>query len=862
MQISKNRNSLIKPGFNKPYRQNGILYRIREEVRLKNHYSSPNQIEICAKSASRIYQLISIFSILSIIIAFLVPSQRTNAGFFSAIKDNLGVENPLLVPPNPALWDKIRRGVVKLPEVMLEPESAQESGFDQPLISTPTPSGTWKALAILVKFSDKNASVNAGNFDTLLFSDTAGVKSLRNYYDEVSYGQLDIVTVNLPSSTGWKQMPQNHAYYVNAEFCTEYYSYPHNCQKLTEDAVAAVAAYVDFSEYDNDNDGYVDSVIVIHTGTGAEMSGNSNDIWSHKWQTRSQPFYNGVRIRSYTIQPEYWLSSGDMTIGVFAHELGHIFGLPDLYDTTHLPDGTNTTQGVGYWSLMAYGSWSGPIQSNHHLGGSPAFLDAWSRIQLGWSTATDIFGSSTRSLPNVETTAGGIFRLLPYGGGSQEYFLVENRQKIGFDAYLPGSGLLIWHIDSAIPVRYGGGANDFYCYQRENWNCPYPNHFRVALEQADGLWHLENKTTPKNWGDAGDAWPGTTNKRSFNWSATPNPSSYYATSDTRIEIINISNSGTSMSAQFNTMPSAFTKLSPLNLVSSQPTNLTLSWGNSTGAANYEVCYDTTNNNACDTAWVSSGASTSMALSGLTPNTTYYWQVKAAALVGSPFVRDASENWWRFSTGQMPSIFIKSSPLNDSTNQSLTPTLQWGTSAGVAKYEYCLDTSNNSACDGSWIDVGNTTQVSLSELSLATFYYWQVRAMNNIGTTYANTESTWWNFRTELAPYPGPFPKLAPIQNAQNVSTDPTLSWGNSMGAGYYEVCLIQTDILPTGDCPDEWVDEGFDLFVAISGLAEGTTYFWKVRALGSSGPTEADDGAWSGFTTWVLKTVYIPLILK
>ena len=113
--------------------------------------------------------------------------------------------------------------------------------------------------------------------------------------------------------------------------------------------------------------------MIIHSGPGAEFTGNVNDIWSHKWGITPQS-RDGVLISSYAIMPEYWSTPGDITIGVFAHELGHVFGLPDLYDR----DGSS--RGVGRWSLMATGAWNGS------LGNSPAHLDAWCKVQLGFVT--------------------------------------------------------------------------------------------------------------------------------------------------------------------------------------------------------------------------------------------------------------------------------------------------------------------------------------------------------------------------------------------------------------------------------------------------------------------------------------------
>ena len=379
--------------------------------------------------------------------------------------------------------------------------------------------GQFKVLAILVEFTDHPSAVSASFFDSLIF-DSVG-NTVTDYYDEISYGQLDMVTVNLPSSLGWRSAPQTYAYYVNGQNGTG--DYPQNTQKLVEDLVDQVDPLVDFSEYDNDNDGYVDALLVIHSGTGAEYSGSDNDIWSHKWGIvpRSK---DGVYISTYTVQPEFWSTPGDMTIGVYAHELGHGFGLPDLYDTDY------SSNGIGKWGIMAYGSWTGP----NGKGGSPAHPCAWSRIQMGFATAVNIATNTySQAIDSVEGS-GSIYRLWSSGAASDEYFLVENRQNTGYDSYLPASGLLIWHIDDV----KSGNTQEWWPGQ------PSDNHYLVALEQADGLYELAHGY---DQGDAGDPWPGTFSAFTFDALTAPSSDSY-TDGTSFVKIDNISSSAQTMYA--------------------------------------------------------------------------------------------------------------------------------------------------------------------------------------------------------------------------------------------------------------------------------------------------------------------------
>ncbi len=380
-------------------------------------------------------------------------------------------------------------------------------------------SGNFNVLAICADHPDKVSTVSATAFDNLIFQNAAG--SVRNFYSEMSYGTLTIVTVNLPSTLGWQRLSTNYSTYVNNAYGMG--GYPNNTQKLCEDLVDLIDPLVDFSDYDNDNNGYVDGLVLVHPGRGAEYSGSTADIWSHKWGI-SPRLRDGVNISAYSIQPEYWNAPGDITIGVYAHEIGHLFGLPDLYDTD------NSSRGIGKWSLMAGGSWNGT------LGNSPAHMDAWCKKRVGWVTPINVTTNMTNAvLPRVMDNPT-VYRLWEDGIVGNQYYLIENRQKVGYDAQLPGAGLCIWHIDES-------KSNN-----TKEW---YPGHtatgnYCVALEQADGLWDLDKNI---DQGDTGDPFPGSTNKTTFSAATTPNSDAYNGT-QTFVTITNISPSGNSMSCDF------------------------------------------------------------------------------------------------------------------------------------------------------------------------------------------------------------------------------------------------------------------------------------------------------------------------
>jgi immune inhibitor A len=363
--------------------------------------------------------------------------------------------------------------------------------------------GVVRVIVVLVDFADKPMAQPANHYDQLFFS--SGViptKSVKEYYQDVTHGIIDIQG----QVVGPYRMPQNLAAYAHG--ASGLGSTLPNASTLARDALAAADPDVDFGPYDNDGNGYVDAFIVIHAGRGAEETGSPGDIWSHKWVLDGGArTVDGTKVYGYLTVPE------DAKIGVCCHELGHLlFGFPDLYDT----DGTS--EGIGNWCLMAAGSWGGG-------GDTPVHPSAWCKANQGWAAVDNRTTNGPLSFPDVKT-GHTVFRLWKDGAPGSEYFLVENRQQAGFDASLPGSGLLIWHVDESIP----GNTNEM--------------HYKIALMQGDGTRGLE---TNANRGDGGDAFPGTSNNTSFTSTTNPNSLSYAGTT-TCVSVTGISPAAATMTA--------------------------------------------------------------------------------------------------------------------------------------------------------------------------------------------------------------------------------------------------------------------------------------------------------------------------
>ena len=377
-------------------------------------------------------------------------------------------------------------------------------------------------VVILVDFSDKPMSAGVPTqpyqFDSVLFSDNYynPTGSMTDYYKENSYGNF----VLKGDIFGPYRMPQTYTYYEGGNNGMSYSSL------LVQTALDSVRNYVaHWLKYDSNNDVYCDGLVVIHAGPGGETG---SGIWSHK-SNISPVTIDGVIISAYTMNPEENGSGEISSIGVFCHEYGHIMGLPDLYDIS----GTANSMGLGNWAIMATGSYNGGSRT-------PSHFTAWSKAEMGFLTLLEVDNNMTQvEFPHVEENPVA-YKLCNSLSNVYEYWIVENRQQVGFDVGLPSSGLCIYHVDKHAVFEYGSSNYD-------------PDWYRVALEQADGKNSLAYDGSR---GDAGDVWPGNSNAREFHDLTVPNTHTNLLgpfTNDetTRIGLWNISNSGLTMTADLD-----------------------------------------------------------------------------------------------------------------------------------------------------------------------------------------------------------------------------------------------------------------------------------------------------------------------
>ena len=229
---------------------------------------------------------------------------------------------------------------------------------------------------------------------------------------------------------------------------SQYYPRPYgndgntNYVQLIVDAVTAADSQVNFKDYDVDGDGNVDMVYFIFSGLPSYITGNdSRLLWPHQWDISyvRNVRKDGVYIGRYACSTElYGTSEWSILegIGTMTHEFSHVLGLPDLYDTDNLD--SDACVNPGLWSVMANGS-------DGNYGRTPVNYSLYERYSLGFSSPQTIDQPGDYELDAIHESNAGYRLDTPV---KNEFFLLENRQKVKWDAVLPGHGMLIFRVDS------------------------------------------------------------------------------------------------------------------------------------------------------------------------------------------------------------------------------------------------------------------------------------------------------------------------------------------------------------------------------------------------------------------------------
>ncbi|MDR3654065.1 MAG: M6 family metalloprotease domain-containing protein [Paludibacter sp.] len=358
--------------------------------------------------------------------------------------------------------------------------------------------GSPKSIVILVNFKDVNfvTSNPKTAFTNLLnqsgYSTNGGTGSAKDYFHDSSMGvfnpQFDVV--------GPYTLPNNMAYYGANDASGN----DTNPQQMVIDACTlAAAAGVDFSQYDTDKNGVVDNVFIYYAGYNEAEGGPANSIWPHRWTLNDlSTKFNGVSVYDYACTSELRGNTGSNMCGVgtFCHEFGHVLGLTDYYVTSGTDHHTLST-----WNIMDYGPYL-------NLGRTPPSYSSWDRFYLNWLTPTELKTAGNYQLDTLSTSntsylisQNGNHNLIGSNPSPVEFFMLENRQQKGWDTYLPGHGMIVYHIYYN-PTTWANNTvnND-------------PNAMGVDIVEADGIALTE--TTSLDPTLSGDPYPGTSHVTSF-----------------------------------------------------------------------------------------------------------------------------------------------------------------------------------------------------------------------------------------------------------------------------------------------------------------------------------------------------------
>ena len=357
--------------------------------------------------------------------------------------------------------------------------------------------GKVHSLVILVQFADTKFSTVGSDahqfFNNMLnepgFTYSNGANgSARDFYLNSSNGrfqpQFDVI--------GPVTLPEKYSYYGANQGSSV--DNPARLEQFVREACTLADPLVDFSQYDHNQDGYIDNIYFFYAGKGEADSGDGNAIWPHSAYysdmakdaglSETSLKLDGIEVGNYTCSNEIngtLITPQPAGIGTFVHEFGHVLGLADHYDVNY----GMTTFAPGSFDTMAQASYN-------NNGNTPAAFSAYERACLGWLDLTVLKNGvdSLNVLPDLNDSNKAY--VVPVGGTNDgEYFIMENRQKKGWDAFIPGHGMLLWHIDY-----------DAKAWEKNELNIT-GTHQRVDIVEAD------NKLTDNT--RSGDPFPGTSN---------------------------------------------------------------------------------------------------------------------------------------------------------------------------------------------------------------------------------------------------------------------------------------------------------------------------------------------------------------
>ena len=360
--------------------------------------------------------------------------------------------------------------------------------------------GERRALVILMQYTDCAFKKTRDDFETLFntfdYKQDGAKGSVRDFYRYASQSQLDYVSDVYGPYTSQYPMRYYGGNSING-------GSDKNPLQLCIEAIKSLPNDIDFSLYDNDGDGVVDNVHIIYAGYGEEAGASSDAIWAHEYPHRiSLKNEVGYSFAGYSCSPELRGNhgSGITNIGVICHELGHALGAMDYYDTNYGTGGKY--EGTGNWDIMASGSWNDE-------GRTPPNFNPYVRSSVfGWNKQAVLNSDQRISLPRREidnAEQSVIYRIET--GSEGDYFLIENRQQYLFDAAIPGSGLMVYHVHPNID-RYN---------TTNTVNATHPQGLYPVCAS-------HSEPSKKEYGNINSSecpFPGSNNKREFSSTSSP-----------------------------------------------------------------------------------------------------------------------------------------------------------------------------------------------------------------------------------------------------------------------------------------------------------------------------------------------------